>query len=522
VKCCLNRVSVAKFHKTAIEDKLARMSTANRLADLVRAMQGKTVALAGDVMIDKYVYGNAERLSPEAPVPVLHYSHEESRLGGAGHVAADLAVLGCNVNFVACVSNDVAGNEVRSLLKQFAISDQLLHITQQRCTTSKVRLVGMANARGAQQLIRLDYEVPKPIEAEDQQQVLARFEQSLAGAQVVLLEDYNKGTLTAKVCQKMIQLARGKGLEVLIDPANLPDYSKYAGASCLKLNRVETEKATGLSCRKAEHYAAAAKSLLEKLNLDCVVITLDKDGAFLATKQGVSRQLATRARQVADVTGAGDMVLAALGAARAAGADWTEAVTLANVAGGLEVERFGAVPIKPDEIILELMGDANYLGKERSLETLLPELLAHRAAGKKIVFTNGCFDLIHLGHVKYFQFAKAQGDLLVVGVNTDSSISRLKGPKRPVVNEVDRVGVLEELESIDYLVRFDTDTPLELIRAIEPDVLVKGADYAKEQVVGWDIVEARGGHVALAPLIDGRSTSNVIKRILDAYGSESR
>jgi len=496
------------------------MSIPNRLADLVRSMKGKTIALAGDVMIDRYIFGNADRLSPEAPVPVLHFSHEESRLGGAGHVAADLAVLGCRVNFVGCVSDDAAAADVRRLLKDHAISDGFLHVTKERCTTSKVRLVGLANSRGAQQLIRLDYEVPRPIDSQDAAAVLAQFEKSLVGANVVCLEDYNKGLLAADVCQSMIKLARSRGLEVLIDPANLPDYSKYSGASCLKLNRVETEKSTGLPCRKVEHYAAAAEALLSKLSLDAVVITLDKDGAYLATRDGVSRQLATRARQVADVTGAGDMVLAALGAARAAGADWTEAVTLANVAGGLEVERFGAVPIKPDEIILELLGESqNHLGKERDLESLLPELEAHRAAGRKIVFTNGCFDLVHLGHVKYFQFAKAQGDLLVVGVNTDASISRLKGPKRPVVNEVDRCGVLEELESIDYLVRFDTDTPLDLIKAVQPDVLVKGADYAKEQVVGWELVEARGGRVALAPLIDGRSTSNVIRRILDAYGS---
>lgn len=212
------------------------------------------------------------------------------------------------------------------------------------------------------------------------------------------------------------------------------------------------------------------------------------------------------------------MVLAMLAVARAAGADWSESVTLANLAGGLEVEKFGAVPITPREILQELMTEVHeHLGKERKLDALLQELAHHRAAGKRIVFTNGCFDIIHLGHVKYFQFAKQQGDVLVVGVNTDASIRRLKGEKRPVIQEADRVGVLEELESIDYLIRFDEDTPLQLIEAIQPDVLVKGADYAKEQVVGWQIVEKNGGKIALAPLIDGKSTSNVIQRIVDAY-----
>jgi D-beta-D-heptose 7-phosphate kinase/D-beta-D-heptose 1-phosphate adenosyltransferase len=254
------------------------------------------------------------------------------------------------------------------------------------------------------------------------------------------------------------------------------------------------------------------------LRLDAALLTLDKRGSYLATRDGERRWLKTRERTVYDVSGAGDMVLAMVAAARASGADWVEAATLGNVAGGLEVERFGSVPVTREEIVEELLLEARqHLGKQRTLQQLLPELARHRAAGKRIVFTNGCFDLIHLGHVKYFQFAKHQGDLLVVAVNTDSSIRRLKGAKRPIVGEVDRLGVLEELESIDYLVRFDEDTPLEMIHAIKPDVLVKGADYKKEAVVGWDFVEGCGGSVALAPLIDGKSTSGVIERILEAY-----
>src|SRR5256714_6067863 len=220
-------------------------------------------------------------------------------------------------------------------------------------------------------------------------------------------------------------------------------------------------------------FDASATKLLERLELQAVVITLDKDGAYLATRAGERRWIKTKSRQVFDVTGAGDVALAALAVARAAGADWAEALTLANVAGGLEVERFGAGPITPEEILQELLTEIHeHLGKERMLDKLLPELARHRAQGKKIVFTNGCFDLIHLGHVKYFHFAKQQGDLLVVGVNTDSSIRRLKGEKRPIVDEEDRLSTLEEFKSIDYLVLFDDDTPLRLIQAIRPDVLV--------------------------------------------------
>ena len=493
----------------------------SRLIDLVHRFAGRRVLLVGDFMLDRYLYGNANRLSPEAPVPVLHYDHEETRLGGAGHVAADLAVLGCKVCVVGTCGDDEAATTMRKLLDDYGVDTTHLLTTPGRCTTSKTRLVGLAQQRSPQQMIRLDHEVTAPIDATISNRLIAAFATSIVGCDVVCLEDYNKGVLSPTVCAAIIQTARDAGKEVLIDPAAISDYAKYRGAACLKLNRTETEKATGLPARTPDQYAAAARKLLEQLALDAVVVTLDKDGAYLATKDGVERAVATRARQVADVTGAGDMVLAAMGASRASGADWTESVALANVAGGLEVERFGAIPVRPEEIIAELMAESHDgAGKERALDALLRDVAAHRAAGKRIVFTNGCFDLIHLGHVKYFQFAAAQGDVLIVGVNTDASIQQLKGPKRPVVNEDDRIGVLEELESIDYLIRFGEQTPIDLITAIAPDVLVKGADYAKEKVVGWEFVEARGGHVALAPLIDGRSTSSVIRRILDAYVEE--
>jgi D-beta-D-heptose 7-phosphate kinase/D-beta-D-heptose 1-phosphate adenosyltransferase len=381
-----------------------------------------------------------------------------------------------------------------------------------------VRLVGLAQHRHPQQMMRLDFEEHSPLGNELCDQIIEQTRQALDGAAMLCIEDYNKGLLHADVCPRLIKLAREKGVPVIIDPANIPEFSKYAGATALKLNRTETEKSTGLPVGNETQFAAAAQSLIDKLQLEAAIVTLDKSGAYLATKSGEHKWLKTRQRQVYDVTGAGDMVLAMLAVARAAGASWEESVALANVAGGLEVERFGSIPVKPREIIDELLAEANqHLGKERELEALVPELQYHRSAGKKIVFTNGCFDLIHLGHVKYFQFAKSQGDFLVVGVNTDASIRRLKGEKRPLINEHDRLGVLEELESIDYLVRFGEDTPLRLIEAIKPDVLVKGADYKKEQVVGWDIVEGYGGKVALAPLIDGRSTSGVIQRILEAY-----
>jgi D-beta-D-heptose 7-phosphate kinase/D-beta-D-heptose 1-phosphate adenosyltransferase len=493
--------------------------TTSPLIDLVDRLPGRTVVLIGDLMMDRYLYGNAERLSPEAPVPVLHFQHEEFRLGGAGSVAADLAALGANVRVVGAVGADTTGNDIRTeLQKQGADTTGLISIPN-RPTTCKTRMVGLAQHRHPQQMMRLDLENSAPFDISVGDEIVAKFAQAIDGAHVVCLEDYNKGLLTEDVTRKVIAVARAKRVPVIVDPAAIRNYSKYFGATAIKLNRTETEKATGLALTNLAEYTAAGEKLLKELGLEAAVITLDKSGAFLATKDGQRSWLRTRQRQVYDVTGAGDMVLAALSLARAAGATWEQATAIANVAGGIEVEKFGSVPVTRAEIIAELLAESrDKIGKVRTLDHLLPELARHRAAGKRIVFTNGCFDLIHLGHVSYFRFAKSQGDILVVGVNTDSSIRRLKGEKRPIISEDDRISVLEELESIDYLVTFDDDTPLALIDAIRPSVLVKGADYSKDKVVGWDVVESYGGSVALAPLVDGRSTSNVIKRILEAYG----
>ena len=492
----------------------------SRLVEIVQQFAAPQVVLVGDFMIDRYLFGSTDRVSPEAPIPVLRFRREENRLGGAGFVHAGLATLGASVTSIGVCGDDNAGRVLREKIASYGSTTDGI-VTCGRPTVEKVRLLGSSEDRTAQQMIRLDIEDTGPIDKATEDKLFAVAEKALAGPNqntVLCLEDYNKGVLTESLTQRLIALAKAKNIPVLIDPARLNDYDKYRGATLIKLNRPEAEKATGLPVRDDATARAAAAKLLDVLDLQYVVVTMNDKGSLLAGRDGSAQLLSSRPRQVADATGAGDMVLTALAMASAAGASWHEAVELANVVGGLEVEKLGCVPITREEIIADLFSEQRSgRGKERNLDALVAELAGHRKAGRRIVFTNGCFDLIHLGHVKYFQFAKAQGDLLVVGVNTDGSISRLKGPKRPVVNEEDRVGVLEELESIDYLIRFDTDTPLELIKAIAPDVLVKGADYAKEQVVGWDFVEARGGHVALAPLIEGRSSSNVIQKIIAAY-----
>jgi D-beta-D-heptose 7-phosphate kinase/D-beta-D-heptose 1-phosphate adenosyltransferase len=505
---------------TIVADKSFTMALlmSTHLIELVERLGGRKVVLIGDLMLDKYLYGDAERLSPDAPVPVLQYRKEESRLGGAGRVASDLATLGASVRVVSILGADETGAQIRRMLGEWSCDLSGIVEVAGRPSTSKVRLVGLAQHRHPQQMMRLDYEDAAPIDGAVAERVLSAVEKALAGADALCLEDYNKGLLPPSVCKRVIELARAAGVPVFVDPAAIKDYSKYAGANVITPNATETTLATGMKVTSEAEFLAAAERLLETLNLEAALLTLDKRGSYLATREGERRWLTTRERTVYDVAGAGDMVLAMVAAARASGASWVEAASLGNIAGGLEVERFGSVPVTRQEIIEELLLEARqHLGKQRTMQQLLPELARHRAAGKRIVFTNGCFDLIHLGHVKYFQFAKQQGDLLVVAVNTDNSIRRLKGNKRPIINEQDRVAVLEELESIDYLVRFEQDTPIDLIHEIKPDVLVKGADYAKEQVVGWDFVEGRGGRIALAPLVDGRSTSAVIERILEAY-----
>lgn len=489
-----------------------------RLIEIVENLQGRRVVLVGDFMLDRYVFGSTERISPEAPIPILKFTREESRLGGAGFVLAGLATLGTKVRVIGVVGSDSTGDDLRRRAVEIEADVNGLLSVPGRPTVAKTRFLGSSDDRTPHQMIRLDVEDTGPITDDIADQIVSATIAALDGADLLCLEDYNKGVLTPDVCQRLIAAASARSVPVFVDPARLADFSKYRGATLLKPNRPETERATGQSTRTPGGLKAAAEMLLQQLDLDVVVMTLNEKGCYLATRDGERTMLESRPRQVADGTGAGDMVLVALSLARAAGASWHDAATLSNVIGGLEVEKLGCVPITQQEIIADLLADHHeHAGKERTLAELLPELSRHRAAGRRIVFTNGCFDLIHLGHVKYFQYAKAQGDLLVVGVNTDMSIRRLKGTKRPIINEADRVSVLEELESIDYLVRFEEDTPLELIQSIRPDVLVKGADYKKEQVVGWDLVEAYGGCVSLAPLIDGKSTSAVIQRILEAY-----
>lgn len=486
-----------------------------RLCDLLNHTQDSHVLVLGDFMIDRYLYGDAERISPEAPVPVLRVVRQEDALGGAGSVAADIAALGARPHCVGVCGQDIDAEHLRSLLANVGADHSGLVAVPTRPTTRKTRLVGLAQHRHRQQLIRIDDESTEPLAAEIADTLLGQVTKLLSVCQIVCIEDYGKGVITPGLAKAVIAAARQRKIPVLIDPANIADYSRYAGGTLVTPNRSETEKVVGRRLRKVEDVRSAAAEILAACQTDHVCVTLDADGAALIGPGGSFEHIPTKSRDVYDVTGAGDEVLAALAVALASGASLHEAVVLANVAGGLEVEKFGCVPITRDEVIGEILLEHHkHLGKVRTLDQLLPELARRRTKHEKIAFTNGCFDILHAGHVSNFAFCKSHADVLVVGLNSDKSVQSLeKGKNRPIVPQEDRAAVLAALADIDYVVIFDETTPQALIERLAPDVLLKGSDWEGKTIAGQEFVEKRGGKVVLAPLLDGRSTSAIIDRI---------
>jgi D-beta-D-heptose 7-phosphate kinase / D-beta-D-heptose 1-phosphate adenosyltransferase len=496
------------------------ISSAPSTDDLIRLLdrwQKRKMIVVGDFMVDRYTYGDASRLSPDAPVPVLATKEEQFKAGGASNVCLDLIALQCDVTCLGVIGNDDTGKKLIEELKVQGCKTAGLVKTSTRPTTVKHNFVGLAQHRHPQKMFRVDYEDKSPIDDATANKLFEKAKKALPGAAALCIEDYDKGVLTPKLCQKLIKLAKSLKVPVLVDPAAIADYSKYQGATCITPNRNEASLATGIDAVSKDDRATLdklGKALMTTCKLEAVALTLDKQGALLIEKGKRSTLVPTEARSVYDVTGAGDMVLAMLAAALANNATWQQAVALANTAAGLEVERFGIVPITLDEVLLALLHKQHEeLGKHREIEPLLKELAAHRSDGKRIAFTNGCFDILHAGHVSYLRQARKRGDLLVVALNSDKSIKRIKGEGRPVNHETDRVLVLSELQSVDYVILFSEDTPTKLIKAIKPDVLVKGGDYKKSEVVGGDFVESYGGKVELVPVVKGRSTTNIIRKM---------
>jgi D-beta-D-heptose 7-phosphate kinase/D-beta-D-heptose 1-phosphate adenosyltransferase len=486
-------------------------------SDLLRLTDrfaGRRVLLVGDFMLDRYIFGDAERISPEAPVPVLRVIERQDRVGGAGSVALNVAALGAEVCCFGLIGKDPFGERVKRLLDEAGADTDGLIVADDRPTVTKSRLVGLAEHRHRQQILRVDDEVVRPPSTADGKALLAAVAAVISRVDVVCLEDYAKGVLSADICAGILGLARGRHKPVLVDPGRSGHWESYVGATALTPNRAELELAAGRSLTDDE-LDGEATTLVERLKLQALVVTLGRDGAKLVRGGGAVSHFPTTPRAVYDNTGAGDAVLAMMAVAVAAGATLEQAVVLANVAGGLEVSKFGCVPIARDEVVRELQrGHDSGRGKIRSTQELAAELAARRHRGETVVFTNGCFDLLHPGHVELLEKAKALGSILVVGLNSDASVRTLeKGDDRPIRREDDRARMLAALETVDYVVLFDEPDPGKLIEQLAPDVLAKGADWAEKGVVGREFVESRGGKVVLIDLAEGYSTSVELERI---------
>lgn len=480
--------------------------------------------VVGDFMLDQLLFGSADRLSPDAPVPVLRVTRREDRPGGAANLCLNLIAMHGRVTALGVVGSDQDAVLLRTALLQQGVDASGIMTDHTRPTTVKRNLIGLAQGRHAQKMFRVDFESREPIAESIVARLIEAFEQALPRVDVVCIEDYNKGVCTPLLCQEIVARCKAAGKPIFIDPAGLEDYSKYRGATAITPNRTEAERATKLPTDDQgapEHNAKLAESLLESLDLEAVVVTLDKQGALLLVRgDDAPVPVPTVAREVYDVTGAGDMMLAALAAARANKIGWTDAVRFANAAAGLEVEVFGVAPIPLEKIHHELLiRHSERSGKLRTVDELMVQVNAARKAGRRVVFTNGCFDVIHAGHISLLERAAALGEILVVALNDDHSVRALKGEGRPLNDQEHRARVVGALGCVDAVVLFSDETPIRLIESILPDVLVKGGDYTPDTVVGAEAVKRAGGRVELIPLIEGLSTTNTIRKMQERQAS---
>jgi len=485
------------------------MTTLSSLADLIERLNGARVLCVGDVMLDRYVMGEVERISPEAPIPVLRTQRETSMLGGAGNVASNIAALGGGGHFVGVVGEDPAGDEIARLLSNLQAIHADLVSDSERRTTLKTRFVG-AN----QQLMRADVESTEALSAQSQAQVLEHITHSGDAIGAVVLSDYGKGVLSDTIIQSVIAKAHAAKVLVVIDPKG-SDYSRYRGADIITPNKKELMDATAMPAHTDDDVVAACIHLIESCGVGGVLATRSADGMTLVAKGRDPLHLKAEAREVFDVSGAGDTVVATLALALAGGADLNDAASLANTAAGIVVGKAGTATVSGAELARALhhqdLGQAE--AKLNDLDRAIAKVALWRDQGLEVGFTNGCFDLLHPGHISLLTQARAACDRLVVGLNSDSSVRGLKGETRPVQSEAARAAVLGALAAVDLIVLFSDETPIQLIEALYPNVLVKGADYTIDTVVGADIVHGYGGRVVLADLLDGHSTTNTIERM---------
>jgi D-beta-D-heptose 7-phosphate kinase/D-beta-D-heptose 1-phosphate adenosyltransferase len=480
-----------------------------QLLDLLATFHSARVLVFGDVMLDRFVHGSVERISPEAPIPVMSVERTLDMLGGAANVARNVATLGGTALLVGVIGEDANAQALRAQLSLIPTVHTGLIGDATRPTTVKTRHIA-----DRQQILRSDVESRSPLSDDVAEQVLAQYRSLLAAADAVIISDYAKGVLTDAVTAAAISAARAAGKAVLVDPKS-KSFAKYRGASVLTPNRHELETACGHECSSDEQVVAGAHAVLASAQCDAIVVTRGKAGMSIVRRDGSAEHIRTVAREVYDVSGAGDTAVATLGLSLAHGADIAHAAQLANAAAGVVVGKYGTASVTAGEVIarLGLAEEGQMSSKHFSLDSVQQQVTRWREIGLRIAFTNGCFDLLHPGHVSLLNQAKKSADRLIVGLNSDLSVRRLKGPDRPVQGEVARATVLASLKAVDAVVIFGEDTPLELIDALAPDVLVKGADYSVEGVVGAELVQRRGGKVLLAELVPTHSTSSTIARI---------
>lgn len=469
----------------------------------------RRVLCVGDLMLDRYVYGRVERISPEAPIPVLHTQRETATLGGAGNVVRNIAALGGEVDIVGVIGKDQTGDDVTEEFNALPGVTAHLLTDPSRPTTQKTRYVA-----DRQQLLRADYENATPILLDIEQKLLEQISASMKDCKAVILSDYAKGVLTPKVISETIRLAREAGKIIIVDPKGR-DFARYSGATYLTPNRKELSEAVGKKITSTAIAEAEARALMNEMHIDNILVKLGSEGVCLVCKNQPALHLQTKAREVFDVSGAGDTVAATLALALASDFTPSEAAELANTAGSLVVGKVGTASVTRDEIARELMHGKARLANDKIVGFASIADIAERwrKMGLKVGFTNGCFDLLHPGHISLLNQARASCDKLVVGLNSDASIKRLKGQARPIQNETARSAVLASLSDVDQVVIFGEDTPLELIKTLRPDVLIKGADYTIDNVVGATEVQGWGGKVVLAQIIEGQSTTSTIARM---------
>jgi len=492
----------------------------DHLVRLVETAGNPRVLVVGDLMLDRYVWGETRRISGEGPIPILEVTTEESRAGGAGNVASNLAHLGARVTVCGVIgAQDDEGELIVRELKKLNVRCDGILTAPDRPTTLKTRFIGYVQSahRGVQQMLRVDRESKEPIARETEEKLLAFIEEALPQQQCLVLTDYDKGLLTDRLLKRATEWAGRRGIPVITDPKLARPYSVYRGSTLLKPNRSEAQAATGIAIRDDESLRRAAEALIRMADLPYVLISLDRDGLYLAGQGIEGLKIPPRPKgDLVDISGAGDIIVSVVAWLLGCGVDVRDAAMLANVAAGVEVTKVGAVPVSRDEILNELLGGGPQF-KIHTVEAAAEAAREVRRRNGKVVWTNGCFDILHMGHYEYLKFSRRQGDFLIVGLNSDESVRRLKGPNRPITGEAERARLLAALDVVDALVIFEEDTPLQAIKVIRPDVIVKGGDYREDQVVGWEVVKSYGGRVVIAPFIAGFSTTDIVKKIVERY-----